>query len=54
VSLPGSAVLVVRALPASATASYAELGADLDRALARSSGPSQRSRGTVDAAGALR
>jgi ribonuclease P protein component len=34
-SLPGSAVLVVRALPAAATASYAELGADLDRALRR-------------------
>ena len=34
-SLPGSAVLVVRALPASATASYSELGADLDRCLAR-------------------
>jgi ribonuclease P protein component len=33
--LPGSAVLVVRALPASAGASYAELGADLDRCLAR-------------------
>lgn len=31
----GSAVLVVRALPASATASYAELGADLDRCLSR-------------------
>lgn len=34
-SLPGSAVLVVRALPASAGASYAELGADLSTALAR-------------------
>jgi ribonuclease P protein component len=34
-SLPGSAVLVVRALPSSATASYAELGADLDRCLGR-------------------
>jgi ribonuclease P protein component len=34
-SLPGSAVLVVRALPPSATASYAELGADLDRCLGR-------------------
>jgi ribonuclease P protein component len=33
--LPGSAVLVVRALPASASASYAELGADLDRCLSR-------------------
>jgi ribonuclease P protein component len=34
-SLPGSAVLVVRALPASAAASYADLGGDLDRALSR-------------------
>jgi ribonuclease P protein component len=47
VSLPGSAVLVVRALPASATATYAELGADLDRALARTTG-------TAAPAGALR
>lgn len=31
--LPGRVALVVRALPASATASYAELGADLDRCL---------------------
>ena len=30
--LPDSVVLVVRALPASATASYAALGADLDTA----------------------
>jgi ribonuclease P protein component len=34
-SLPDSAVLVVRALPAAATASYQELGADLDRCLER-------------------
>jgi ribonuclease P protein component len=34
-SLPGSAVLVVRALPGSATASYDTLGADFDAALAR-------------------
>ena len=34
-SLPGPAVLVVRALPAAATASYAELGADLERSLRR-------------------
>jgi len=34
-SLPGSAVLVVRALPPAATASSTELGADLDRALDR-------------------
>ncbi|WP_341230191.1 ribonuclease P protein component [Nocardioides salarius] len=33
--LPGSAVLVVRALPAAAQASYAELGTDLDRCLQR-------------------
>lgn len=34
-SLPGSAVLVVRALPASATATYAELARDLARGLSR-------------------
>ena len=34
-SLPGSAVLVVRALPASATAGYVDLARDLDKALAR-------------------
>lgn len=34
-SLPGSAVLVVRALPAAAEATYAELGADLARCLGR-------------------
>lgn len=34
-SLPGSAVLVVRALPASADASYDDLRADLDHALRR-------------------
>ena len=34
-TLPGSAVLVVRALPAAAQASYAELGTDLDRCLQR-------------------
>ena len=34
-SLPGAAVLVVRALPASALASYADLAADLDKALDR-------------------
>lgn len=41
--LPGAAVLVVRALPAAAAASYAELGDDLasclDRALDRSGDP---------------
>lgn len=34
-SLPGSAVLVVRALPAAAAAGYPDLGRDLDRALSR-------------------
>ncbi|KQW47614.1 ribonuclease P protein component [Nocardioides sp. Root1257] len=34
-SLPGSAVLVVRALPAAASASTRELSADLSRCLAR-------------------
>lgn len=32
---PGSVVLVVRALPAAAQASYAELGADLGRCVAK-------------------
>ena len=32
---PGSAVLVVRALPPAAAATYAELGSDLDSALSR-------------------
>jgi ribonuclease P protein component len=34
-SLPGSAVLVVRALPAASTASYETLGADFDTAWRR-------------------
>jgi ribonuclease P protein component len=34
-SLPGSAVLVVRALPASASATSQRLGADFDKALRR-------------------
>jgi ribonuclease P protein component len=34
-SLPDSAVLVVRALPQAASASYPELGADLERCLDR-------------------
>lgn len=34
-SLPGSAVLVIRALPPAADASYAVLGADLDAAIGR-------------------
>jgi ribonuclease P protein component len=34
-SLPGSAVLVVRALPAASSASYATLGADFDTAWRR-------------------
>ncbi len=33
--LPSSSVLVVRALPGSATATYSELSSDLDRALSR-------------------
>jgi ribonuclease P protein component len=38
-SLPGCCVLVVRALPPSAHASYDELAADFDRALERLSRP---------------
>ena len=34
-TLPGAAVLVVRALPAAADATYEELGADLARCLSR-------------------
>jgi ribonuclease P protein component len=34
-SVPGPALLVVRALPAAAEASYLELGRDLDKALRR-------------------
>lgn len=34
-SLPGSCVLVVRALPTSAESSYADIGADLDAVLDR-------------------
>lgn len=41
-SLPGSSLLVVRALPASASASYADLGAALDAALARALRPGPR------------
>ena len=37
-SLPGAAVLVVRALPDAATSSYADLGADLERCLRRANG----------------
>jgi ribonuclease P protein component len=37
-SLPGAGLLVVRALPAAATATYAELGEELDGLLARSTG----------------
>jgi ribonuclease P protein component len=46
-SLPGSAVLVVRALPPAATATSAELAADLDRALLRLSGRTSALPGTT-------
>ena len=42
-SLPRSSTLVVRALPPAAEASYAALGADMDRALSRSTRASKRS-----------
>ena len=42
-SLPRSSTLVVRALPPAADASYAALGADMDRALSRSTRRSKRS-----------
>jgi ribonuclease P protein component len=41
-SLPRTAVLVVRALPAAAEASYAQLGVDLDAALERLQRPERR------------
>ena len=34
-SLPGGSMLVIRALPSSAGASYADLAAELDRSLGR-------------------
>jgi len=40
--LPGGAILVVRALPAAASASYAALGADLEAALAVARSPRRR------------
>ncbi|HVH94943.1 MAG: ribonuclease P protein component [Nocardioidaceae bacterium] len=42
-SLPGPAVLVVRALPAAAGASYAQLATDLDTCLERLHRPRRRS-----------
>ena len=41
-SLPAGALLVVRALPAAATASYEGLGADLDAALTAARNPRRR------------
>jgi ribonuclease P protein component len=43
-SLPGSGVLVVRALPSAATASYADLGGDLDAAWRRLERPARADR----------
>ena len=43
-SLPGSGVLVVRALPAAADASYDALGADLDSAFQRLERPARPAR----------
>jgi ribonuclease P protein component len=43
-SLPPGTVLVVRALPAAASASYAQLGTDLDGALAAARARSTRGR----------
>jgi ribonuclease P protein component len=44
-ALPPGAALVVRALPAAASRSYGDLGADLDGALAAALDPSRRGRG---------
>jgi ribonuclease P protein component len=49
-SLPGPAVLVVRALPASPAASYSDLAGDFDVALGRLAGP-PRTSGSVGSAG---
>lgn len=43
-ALPGSSMLVLRALPAAAGASYAELGAELDRCLAKATKQATASR----------
>ena len=43
-SLPGCGVLVVRALPAAAAASYADLGVDLDTAWRRLERPARAAR----------
>ena len=43
-SLPGCGVLVVRALPAAAAASYADLGVDLDTAWCRLERPARAAR----------
>ena len=51
-ALPGSAVLVVRALPAAAGADYAALGADLDHALARALSRGGRPAARAEAVGA--
>jgi ribonuclease P protein component len=45
-ALPATAVLVVRALPAAATASYTQLGADFDAALRRVNGRAPREKST--------
>ncbi len=41
-TLPAGSLVVVRALPAAASASYADLGGDLDRCLARVTGGARR------------
>lgn len=46
-SLPGRGVLVVRALPPAAAASYADLGADLDTAFRRLERPARVARSQV-------
>lgn len=49
--LPTSATLVLRALPAASAASYADLGTDLDRALARALDTSRAASGTTSRRG---
>jgi ribonuclease P protein component len=50
-SLPRSGVLVVRALPAAADASYADLGADLDTVIRRLERPARSARSTQNNTG---
>jgi ribonuclease P protein component len=47
-ALPGGSMIVVRALPSAATATYDDLGADLDNALASATSSERGSRHSAD------